>query len=224
MLTCFFRAIVLYFSIMITLRFMGKRQIGQLETSELVTAILLSEAAAIPMQNLDVPITYGLIPLATLAVLEYIQSMLAARSLRMRRILCGRPSVVIRNGIPDQERLKELRIHVSELLSELRLKDVFDLQEVDYAILETNGRLSVRLTAAERGVKVRDMNIDIAGEASRIRALIVQGTILEDNLKAEGKNRKWLEKILQQNGVRCAKEVYLMTLDDCGKTVVLPKE
>lgn len=223
MLTCFFRAIILYFSIMATLRFMGKRQIGQLETSELVTAILLSEVAAIPMQNLDIPISYGLIPLATLAVLEYVQSTLAARSMRLRRIICGRPSVIVRNGVPDQEKLKDLRINAAELLAELRLKDVFDLQEVDCAILETNGRLSVRLAPKERTVRARDIGADVGGESSRIRAIIVQGTVLEDNLKAEGKDRKWMEKVLQENGVRSAGEVYLMTLDDCGKTVVFPK-
>ena len=224
MLNSFFRSVILYFSIMITLRFMGKRQIGQLETSELVTAILLSEVAAIPIQSPEIPLSYGFVPLVTLAVLEYVQSTLAARSMRLRQIICGRPSVIVRNGVPDQEKLKELRINAAELLAELRLKDVFDLQEVDCAILETNGRLSVRLAPKERTVRARDIGADVGGESSRIRAVIVQGTVLDDNLKAEGKDRKWMEKILRENGVKSERDVYLMTLDDCGKAVVFPKE
>lgn len=214
MLTCFVRTVILYLSIVISMRIMGKRQIGQMEMSELVTTILISEVAAVPMQDLGIPLIYGLIPLVTLLALEFLQSSLCARFLRLRGIFYGHPSVLIRDGVPDQRQLAAMRISVSELMEELRLKDVFDLSTVAYAILETNGRMSVLLRPSDSQ----------AAPEPRIRPLIMQGMLIRENMKAGNHSRRWLNAILRDHGLKGIGEVYLMTIDDKGNIVLHPRE
>ena len=224
MLTCFFRTVILYLVIVTAMRAMGKRQIGQLQPSELAVAILISEVAAVPMQDLGTPILYGVVPLATLLALELLWSALCARSVRLRGLLCGRPSVLIREGVPDQRQLYELRIGADELLEELRLKDVFDVSAVSRAVLETNGHLSVLVRPGERPVTVRKAGLSAADDASRITPLIVQGTPITENLRREGKDRAWLDGLLREHGLKCPGEVFLLTLDDRGRTALFPAD
>ncbi len=222
MLTVFLRTVILYLVIAGAMRVMGKRQIGQLQPSELVTAILISEVAAIPMQDPGTPILYGVVPLVTLLALELLMSALCAKSLRLRDALCGRPSVLIRDGVPDQAQLADLRISAAELMEELRLKDVFDIASVSCAVLETNGRLSVQLRPGERAVTVRQAGLTVQEECVRITPLIVQGRTIGENLRHMGKDRAWLEEQLRRQGLRDPSEVYLLTADDAGHTVLFP--
>ena len=224
MLTCFLRTVILYLVIVCAMRVMGKRQIGQLQPAELVVAILISEVAAVPMQDLGLPLLYGVIPLVTLLALELLWIALCARSVRMRNLLCGRPSVLIRDGVPDQRQLYELRINAAELMEELRLKDVFDIGSVTCAVLETNGRLSVLVKPGERPVTTAKAGLSTADDPSRTTLLIVQGRLIEQNLAAEGKDRRWLDAVLRENGLRSPAEVFLLTLDDLGRTVLFPAD
>ena len=222
MLTVFLRTVILYLVIAAAMRVMGKRQIGQLEPAELVTAILISEVAAIPMQDPGTPILYGVVPLVTLLALELLMSALCARSPRLREAFCGRPSVLIRDGVPDQAQLAELRISAAELLEELRLKDVFDIASVSCAVLETNGHLSVLLKPGERAVTVRQAGLPGEAGTVRVTPLIVQGRTIGENLRQAGKDRAWLTETLRRQGLRKPGDVFLLTVDDAGHTVLFP--
>ncbi|MEA4824174.1 MAG: DUF421 domain-containing protein [Clostridiaceae bacterium] len=224
MLTCFLRTMILYLVIIIAMRVMGKRQIGQLQPSELVVAILISEVAAVPMQDLGVPLIYGVIPIITLLAAELLWSALCARSVRMRNLLCGRPSVLIREGVPDQRQLYQMRINAAELMEELRLKDVFDIGTVTCAVLETNGRLSVLVKPGDRPVTVAKAGLPTAEDVSRVTLLIVQGRLIEKNLREENRDRKWLDALLMEKGLRSPSDVFLMTIDDLGRVVIFPAE
>ena len=224
MLTCFLRTVILYLVIVLAMLVMGKRQIGQLQPSELVVAILISEVAAVPMQDLGVPLVYGVIPIFALLALELLWSALCARSVRMRNLLCGRPSVLIREGVPDQRQLFDLRINAAELMEELRLKDVFDIGTVTCAVLETNGRLSVIVKPGDRPVTAAKAGLPTSDDASRVTLLIVQGRLIEKNLRAEGKDRRWLAEILRGKGLRSPADVFLMTIDDLGRVVIFPAD
>ena len=224
MLTCFFRTVILYLVIVLAMRVMGKRQIGQLQPSELAVAVLISEVAAVPMQDLGTPILYGIVPLVTLLALELVWSALCARSVKLRGLLCGRPSVLIREGVPDQRQLCELRIGADELLEELRLKDVFDISDVSRAVLETDGHLSVLVRPERRPLTARQAGLDAGDEASRVTPLIVQGAVIRENLRREGKDSAWLERTLRENGLRRPRDVFLLTLDDRGRTALFPAD
>lgn len=223
MATSLIRTLILYFFIIFSLRIMGKRQLGELQPAELVTSILISDLAAVPMQDLGIPLIQGIIPILTLFSLEVLVSALSARSARFRAFFCGRTSVLIKNGIINQRELKRQRINITELLEELRLKDVFDPSQVGTAYLETNGALSIQLRAAERPVTAAQMKINTKNEPELYMTLIAQGRVLDVNLAACGHDRAWLNNQLAQNGIKSPRDVYLMLLDDLGKTLVVPR-
>ena len=147
MLSTVLRTVIMYFTIIIAIRLMGKRQIGDLQPSELVITILLSEIAAIPIEDTDAPIIYGILATVTLVILEILTSFTAMKSLNFRRIIYGRSAVIIENGTIDQKMLKKLRITVPDLMEVLRNQEVFDINEIAFAILETNGQMSVLLNS-----------------------------------------------------------------------------
>ena len=143
MITAFVRTIILYFLIVVGMRLMGKRQIGELEPSELVLTMMISDLATVPMQDFGIPLLTGVVPILALLAMTMILSVLTMKSIRFRALLCGRPSVVIRRGEIDQGEMRRNRLTVDELLEELRSQGYTDPQKVEYAILETNGQLSV---------------------------------------------------------------------------------
>lgn len=224
MLTSFIRTLILYFFIIFSLRIMGKRQLGELQPSELVTSILISDLAAVPMQDLGIPLLQGIIPILTLFSTELLISVFSARSVRVRTFFCGHTSVLIKNGVINQRELKNQRINVTELLEELRLKDVFDPRQVGCAYMETNGELSVQLMAGERPVTASQMELDSSQEPELYTTLIAQGRVLTANLKSSGLDDTWLEKELRKNGLHTPKEVYLMVVDNCGGVMLIPRE
>ena len=216
------RTVILYLVLVGTIRMMGKRQVGQMEPSEFVVTMLVANLASIPMENLDMAMHSGLVPILTVLALELILSVLSLRSIRFRKILCGKPVVLIENGNILQENLKKTRVTVDELTGHLREKDVLNLQEVQYAILETNGNLSVfpfpenrPATAKEAGIKPEKQYIPLT--------VISDGVLLEENLQKAGKDRKWLEKILRKNKVQIS-HVWLLTVDGSDQVNFYRKE
>ena len=224
MITTLIRTLILYGLIVLSMRLMGKRQLGELEASELVVAIMISDLAAVPMQDLGIPLLHGVIPIVTLFCAEMVLSILCKKSLRIRQILCGKPSMIISDGTINQDELKRLRISVSELLEALRLKDVFDLSTVASACLEPNGQLSVLLKPTERPVTVGDLQLPTDGMASDYLTVIACGCLIRENLVASGHNEDWLMKELKKAKLTSHKDVFLLMLDDLGNSLLIPKK
>lgn len=216
MLIVMFRTIILYFVVVAVMRIMGKRQIGQLQPFELVIAIMVSELASLPMQDTRIPLIHGVIPIVTLLVLQIILSVLQLKSEKARETFCGKPSILIKNGMIDIEQLKNNRFNIDDLLEELRLKGYYNLTDIQYAILETSGQLSIIPKTELSNVTKKDMKIKSTQEQLPV-ILILDGCIHHENLKKINKDEKWLDKNLKQHGANSSKEVFIALLDSQNK-------
>lgn len=215
MFTTLTRTVILYILIIAGVRLMGKRQVGELEPSELVLSLLIADLASVPMQDLGAPLHTGIIPILTLLSLTTILSVLTMKSIRFRAILCGKPSIIIRNGKLEQEEMRRNRLTVDELLEELRCQGHPDISTVQYAILETNGQLSILPYAAQSPPSRQDLLIKSRDSGFPL-VIISDGKVLEHNLFGRGYDRAWLDKQLHKAGCSHAKEIFLMTVDDSG--------
>ena len=222
MILSYLRTIILYLVLIAGMRILGKRQIGQLEPSEFVVAMLIADLAAIPMQNGGVPLIAGLVPLLTVLGLELCLSGLTMASVRFRRILCGKPVILIENGRLLQENLRAARITLDELSSHLRQKDVLDVASVQFAILETDGNLSVFPYPAERPASAKDAGIQAKKQYLPI-TIIEDGNFSEENLQKAGKNLNWLNRVLQERKTTLS-GTFLLTVDSSDHIRWLPKE
>lgn len=216
------RTIILYLSIIAGLRLLGKRQLGELEPTELTVALILADLASVPMQDNGIPLLTGLIPIVVLLCLTTALSVLSAKSVRFRTLLCGNPSVVIRSGKVVEQELRRNRLTVDELLEDLRCKGYADPSQIYYAILETNGQLSVLPYAEERPITARQMKID-SPETGLPIILISDGRVLEHNLKGAGYEKNWLLTQLSANGLSRPDQAFLLTVDECGGVYCVPK-
>ncbi len=215
MFTFFTRTIILYALIIAGIRLMGKRQVGELEPSELVLSLIIADLASVPMQDLGLPLYAGVVPILTLLCLAMILSVLTMKNVRFRALMCGRPSVVIRNGELEQREMRRNRMTVDELLEELRAQGYTDPSEVQYAILETNGQLSVLPYAALKPVTAQQLNLS-PKEPGLPLVVISDGRLLEHNLKRLGYEQNWLTKQLKAQDCTDPSEVFLMTVDETG--------
>lgn len=223
MITAVIRTVILYLLIIIGIRLMGKRQIGQLEPSELVLSLLIADLAAVPMQDFGIPLIMGIIPILTLLCLSTILSVLTVKSIRFRALLCSRPSIVIQDGkILTREMVKN-RFTVDELMEELRMAGVTDLASVKYAVLETTGRISVVPKAEDRPVTIRDL--DLTAEDTGMPVIVISdGRVLSKNLKIRNLSIDWLHAELLKRGVGDIRQVFLMTVDEVGGVYFAEKE
>ena len=219
----FVRTIILYVVLIIAIRLMGKRQIGELAPSELVVAVLMSELAAVPMQDLGTPLLYGVIPIFTLLCLTLFMSTGMMKSLRFRVLMCGKPSILMSNGKILQNELRKNRVSTDELIEELRGQNVTDLSTVQYAILETNGKLSVILYPEFQPSTRKDAGVNEQSKGLPV-ILINDGATLEENRQVVGVESAWVEERLRQHGIDNAKKVFLMVVDECQNVYCLPKE
>ncbi len=215
MLTVFLRTLILYSILVVTVRLMGKRQIGQMEPSEFVVTMLLANLAAIPLEDTKVPILHGIIPIALVFAGELLIAWLTTCSIFFRKLFCGKPEIIIENGKISVKALRKNRVNLDELTMHLREKDIFDLSEVKFAILETNGQLSTLVYAKDRpasakeaGYKVKDTDLPIT--------LISDGKLLQNNLSVAKKSETWLEKELGKRNCKL-KDVLLFTVDASNK-------
>ncbi len=221
MLTIFIRIILVYTLLVGTMRIMGKRQIGELQLSELITTILLSELAAQPITDDQIPIAFAVIPIATLLSIEVIISFAVTKLPFLKPIFDGRPSVLISRGKLDLKEVARVRISMEELLSEIRFVGIGDIDEVDYAILEQNGRLSVIPKRMYAPPAARDMKLEIA-ESGIAHAVIVDSVISKYDLDLIGRDRKWLDSRLMHYNTSLD-HVFLFTVDDVGKENLIRK-
>ncbi len=213
MFTGLLRTIILYILIIAGVRLMGKRQVGELEPSELVLSLIIADLASVPMQDYGIPLLTGIVPILTLLSVTMILSVLTMKSVRFRALLCGKPSVVVRNGAVDQREMAKNRLTVDELLEELRIQGYTDLSVVKYAILETNGQLSVLPYANQKPPTARDMKVSVE-EGGLPRVVVSDGKLLERNLKALGRDRSWLDRQLTQRGCKDVSKVFLLLVDE----------
>ncbi len=217
-----FRTILIYLCVLFAMRLMGKRQLGELQPEELVSTILISNLASISIESEEVPITASLIPLFLIAALELLGSMLSFRSQKFFNLMSGRPKTVILNGQIDQNALRLLRLTTADLMEALRGKDIFDPRDVSYAIIETNGTLSAALRPERQPATLADLSL-AARQTQATIPFVLDGQILEDNLRACGKDRAWLERTAQANTL-LPEEILLLVGNDTEDYFLLKKE
>ncbi|MGN0148686.1 MAG: DUF421 domain-containing protein [Clostridia bacterium] len=213
MLILVIRTLILYATVVISLRIMGKRQLGELQPSELVVAIMISDLASVPMQAIDIPILSGIIPVLTLIVAEVFMSYLSLKSKRIRKFFSGEPSIVVYDGHINEEELGRLRFNINDLIEELRLNNCHDISDVAVAVIETSGKLSVIPKDKARSVTVEDMKIENPRHEGLPCTLISDGSINREELERSGKEREWLDKELKKRGIKNVKEVFIASLD-----------
>lgn len=222
MLTVFLRTVITYLVLMIAMRIMGKRQIGELEVSELIVTLMLSELATSPISNTDIPVSHAIIPIITVLTFEVVTSVILIKIPRIKNFVSSKPSVLIDKGKLNQRELAHIRMSVDELVGELRRQGSTSIEEIEYAILEQNGKMTVvpkmryRQPTLEQ-MKLKDKETGIA------HILIADGYINRYNLRGTGHDDAWLEAELKRRGHRSS-EVYLMTVDDVGNIFLVPKE
>lgn len=211
MLITFIRAIILYIIVLVVMRMMGKREIGQLQPFELAISIMIADLASIPMADTGIPITNGIIPILGLLVMHLVISILNIKSIRAREIICGKPSILIYRGKIDEKVLKKERFTINELQERLRGNNVVNLGDVEYAILETSGEVTVIQKPNKRNTTPEDFNImpDYEGISYD---LVIDGKIMYDNLKILDKDYDWLKKEVNKFGFN-PEEALIVTLD-----------
>ncbi len=223
MTVMFFRSFITYILLLLVLRLMGKRQVGELQPSELVTTLLLSEIASQPITDDNIPLVYGIVPAVVVLSFEVILSFLITKSEKMKRIMTGNVSILIDKGNLNVKEMRNARISLEELASELRLKNVTDISDVQYAILEKNGKLSVVLKSQKQALTPSDIKIETA-EKGISHALIVDGKINFENIKTSGKSKDFIECQLAKRNINTVEEVMLFTCDDAENITVIKKE
>ncbi|MDD4715793.1 MAG: DUF421 domain-containing protein [Oscillospiraceae bacterium] len=223
MIIAFLRTIILYLVIIAGIRLMGKHQVGEMEPSELVLALLIADLAAVPMQDFGIPLFNGVIPIIALICVAMILSVLTVKSLKIRSIICGKPSIVVEQGEMRQSEMQKNRLTIDELMEELRLQGITDLSRVKYAILETSGQLSVLLYPEYQPVTAGQMSLNEKDGGLTV-PLINDGRLITENLKRCGVDENWLKKQLKTRGFHSHKEVFIMMLDENKRIYFAPKE
>lgn len=216
MLIVIVRSVILYAVVLIVMRIMGKRQIGQLQPFELVITIIISELAAVPMQDTGIPLLYGIVPILILMIAQIILSYISLKSIKARAIICGKPSVLIESGKVQERELSNLYFNINDLLEQLRVKGYPDIKDVEFAILETEGQLSVVPKSDKRPVTPKDLTLTADQEKLPI-TLVIDGKIVSENLPVARMNEKDLLECLDKNGIPGYKDVLFAGLDSSGK-------
>lgn len=224
MLVLIFRTLILYGFVIMSLRVMGKRQIGELQPSELVVAIMISDLASVPMQSIDIPLLNGIIPVLTLIVAEITMSFITLKSRRARRFITGEPSVIISDGHINENELEHLRFNLNDLLEELRMSGYPNIADIHTAVLETNGQISVIPTAQARSVTVKDLNLQDAKDEILPYMLISDGEINHEELRRSGRDEKWLKNELKKKNIISVSDVFIASLDNSGNMFLQTKK
>ncbi|NLJ75904.1 MAG: DUF421 domain-containing protein [Peptococcaceae bacterium] len=222
MLIGILRTVILFAVVVIGIRLMGKRQIGQLQPYEIVIVIMLSALAAIPMENTEVPLLFGLFPIFTLILIQVAMSFLSLKSQRAREIICGTPSVLVENGKIIEKELARLRYNINDLLAQLREKNMPNIADVEFAILESGGKLSVIPKSQKRPVIPEDLDIPTKYEGLPV-TLIIDGFVLKKNLALVNLTEEWLRTELNKFGIKSFKDVLFAHLDTEGKLLYQAK-
>jgi uncharacterized membrane protein YcaP (DUF421 family) len=222
MLTILLRTVIIYVILIGTMRLMGKRQLGELEVSELVTTLLISEIAALPIGDPTIPVIYAVIPLITILTLEIALSIILLKCPRLKNIASSRPSILIRHGTVDQKELRRIRISIDELISEIRQTGLSSIAEVDYAILEQNGKISVIPRKSAQPPTAADLGLHIK-ESGIVHAIIEDGVINRYNLDLLSLGEGWLRARLAEKALATS-EVFFLGIDDSGSLYWIERE
>ncbi len=217
------RTIIVYISLIISLRIMGKRQIGELAPSELVVAVVISDLASLPLQDIGMPLIYGLVPVLTLLCMEVLISFATMKNIKLRVFVGGKPSFIICEGKINQKEMSQNRLTLDELAVEMRKQNVMDISTIRHAILESDGTLSILLYSSQSPATPAQMNLNVDDPDYPV-TVISDGHVLTENLKLLGFNDNWLDKKLKKYGVKSPKEVYILTSDKKEKIYFAKKE
>ena len=216
MLLILIRTLILYAGVVVVMRVMGKQEIGQLQPFELVIALMIADLAAIPMANTGVPLANGLVPILALLVAQVFLSYAALKSITFRGILCGTPSILVKNGQIVESELKRIRYNINDLLEQLRVKNISNIADVEFAILETGGKLSVIPKSQKRPLMPEDLQIPTKYEGIPM-TLIIDGQIINNNLELINLDKNWLSRELAKFGIDNHQKVLFASLDTNGK-------
>ena len=222
MFTLFLRAVFLYLVVIAVIRLLGKRQLGQLEPSEVAVTMLIADLASFPMQETGISILSGIVPILAVLGMEVVLSFLSMRNIKIRKMLCGKPVILMENGRFLQENMRKNRVTLDELISQLRQNNVIDPSVVQYAILETGGNLSVFVRGEERPATAKEAGITPQPDSLPV-TIISDGRILEENLRRAGKDTRWLQKILSKEKLT-PRETFLLTVDKDNNVRFYKKE
>lgn len=216
------RAVIIYIFVVLAVRVMGKRQIGELKPHELVITILVSQIASIPLQDNAMPLANSLIPLLILISFEIIASIISMKSIKFRNALQGKPIFVIRHGKLDEKQMRRLRFTMDDLVDALRQKDVFDISQVEDAVVETNGSLSVLLKPEYSPVTPQQLNLEVEDDGMPV-VIVMDGKPVSEYFGAEKIKNSEIELLLKKHNLQ-AKKIMLLTVDDSGNLYVIDKE
>lgn len=206
------RCVILYLIVAVALRLMGKRQIGELQPSELVITLLFSELASVPMQSPELPLISGILPIFVLATIEIGISTLTLKNVKLRYALYGKPIILVYNGKIDQKAMERSRVSIDDLTEAMRTSGIIKIEDINYAILETNGNMSI----------IPKANTDTESGMSKI--FIIDGRVIKENLESEKLNEDWIDTILTAKSFENTNEIFLLSRDDKGKTYIVKKE
>lgn len=222
MILIFVRTIIIYVLVLFVMRFMGKREIGQMQPFELVIAIMIADLASTPMSEIGIPILYGIIPILSLLLMHVVISVINLKSIKMREIICGKPRILIYRGKIDEEAMVQENFTINELQERLRVNNVSNLGDVEFAILETSGQISVVLKPEKRALKPEDFNIQAEYEGIAYD-LVIDGKIMSDNLSKIGKDYRWLEKEVRKFNMK-PEEALVVVLNGDGSIFCQKKD
>ncbi len=220
MLVLVVRTLILYMVVIVAMRIMGKRQIGELQPSELAVSIMISDLASVPMQAIDLPLLSGIVPVLTLIVAEVLMSYLTLKSKGVRKFLSGEPSIVIYNGHINETELSRLRFNIDDLLEELRLNNCHDVSDVEVAVIETSGKLSVIPKDSARNVTVEDLKVKNVRRDGLPCMIVSDGTLNEEELARSQKDYKWFEREMKKRKISSIKEIFIASVDAEGELFV----
>lgn len=213
MILVFVRTIIIYVLVLIVMRFMGKREIGQMQPFELVISIMIADLASTPMAEIGIPILYGIIPIFGLLFMHIVISVLNIKSIKMREIICGKPSILIDKGKIDELALIKENFTINELQERLRVNNVNNISDVEYAILETSGQISVILKPEKRTVTPEDLNISVNSDNISYD-LVLDGKVMYDNLNKLGKDIIWLENEISKFNIKTSQALIFVLNGD----------
>lgn len=217
------RTFLIYASLLLTMRLLGKRQLGEMELSEFVVAASAADVAAIPLQDIGIPMINGLISIVVLFCCEVLVAGAAMKSARLRSVLYGKPSMIIDHGVINQKEMRRNRFTLDELYEELRSSGSTDISTIEYAILETDGKLSILPFSAEKPAPAKYLGVDIP-DSGYTGIIINDGRVIGENLALAGHDRKWLDSELRRRGTASPSQVYLMTVNSAGEVYFCAKE
>lgn len=223
MFIVFFRAIILYIIIIFSVRLMGKRQIGELQPAELVITILMSNIATLPVEDINIPMIMGIAPIFTLVSLDVILSHLSMKYRSFRKAVSGSPKIIISNGVVDRKAMKDLRLTADDLMASLRSLQIFDINQVQFAVMETTGKISVCKKGSVSPPTAQQLKISTKPEKNPPMLVIDDGEIAPSALEFIGKDENWLRLILKRENIS-PEEIFIMTADGSNKYTIIKKE